>query len=171
MTAAVFVDTNVLVYSRDARDVTKQTLAAQWLQTLWRDQNGRTSMQVLNEYYSTVTRKLTPRLAPEDAWEDVQSLFAWEPQATDAALLRLARDIERRYRISWWDALIVGAAQLQQCSLLLTEDLQDGTTFGTVTVKNPFRLKISEPLAAYDVTVATVSRHPRRGRPPRASRL
>jgi predicted nucleic acid-binding protein len=169
MTAAVFVDTNVLVYARDASEPEKQPAAARWLEQLWIEQRGRTGVQVLNEYYVTVTRKLEPGMAPDEAWEDVQALLAWEPQAVDADLLRLAHGIERRHGLSWWDAMIVAAAQLQNCALLLTEDLQDGWSCGGVTVCSPFNTQIANEPARYLTTPAPVSRHRRPGRPRRKS--
>jgi predicted nucleic acid-binding protein len=171
MIANVFVDTNVLVYARDSTEPMKQSIASDVIARLWHDQSGCISMQVLNEYYVTVTRKLKPGLPQDEAWEDVQGLFAWQPQVMDSDVLRLAREIEKKYRASWWDSLIVAAAQKQHCSVLLTEDMQDGMRFGTVRVQNPFRLGVSEPVAEYETGPATaVSRHPRRGRPKRASR-
>jgi hypothetical protein len=86
----------------------------------------------------------------------------------DLELLHRGRDIEQRYRLSWWDSLIVAAAQLQNCRLLLTEDLQDRAVYGGVTVRNPFALGVSEDLSAYAVERAPVLAHPRRGRPKRA---
>ena len=169
MTAAVFVDTNVFVYARDTRDVRKQTRATSWLEHLWQRQLGRTSVQVLVEYYATVTRKLVPGLPPVVAWEDVSHLFAWRPQEGDESLLRRGREIELRYRLSWWDSLIVAAAQLQGCALLLSEDLQDGADYGGVTVRNPFKLEVSEPVATYRVDPASARRHPSRGRPRRTA--
>src|SRR5690242_16031824 len=168
MTAAVFVDTNVFVYARDVREARKQPHATTWLEHLWRRQLGRTSVQVLAEYYATVTRQLDPGLPPAVAWEDVSQLMAWRPQPSDETLLKRARDIELRYRLSWWDSLIVAAAQLQGCALLLSEDLQDGGDYGGVTVRNPFTLEVSEPAATY--AVATTARgHPQRGRPKRVA--
>jgi predicted nucleic acid-binding protein len=124
MSAHVFVDPNILVYAHDARAPLKQPVATQWMERLWQDQRGRLSIQVLSEYYVTVTRKIKPARSPTDAWDDVRDLFNWNPQATDTELLLRAREIEQRYHLSWWDSLIVGAAQLQNCALLLTEDLQ-----------------------------------------------
>jgi predicted nucleic acid-binding protein len=72
MTAPVFVDTNVLLYARDAGETGKQPRAAAWLDHLWREQLGRTSFQVLSDYYVNVTRKLSPGLAPDEAWDDVR---------------------------------------------------------------------------------------------------
>lgn len=170
MTAPVFVDTNVLVYARQTREAQKQPLAVKWLTRLWQERLGRTSMQVLNECYVTLTCKLKPAFGHGEAWEYVRNLLVWNPQPTDVELLLRAHEIEQRYRLSWWDSLIVGAAQLQNCALLLTEDLQDRAVYGGVTVRNPFTLSASEGLATYDlVSVATPS-HPRRGRPKRVGR-
>jgi predicted nucleic acid-binding protein len=168
MTALVFVDTNVLVYARDARELTKQPLAADWIARLWHEQTGRTSMQVLSEYYVTVTRKLEPGLKQGDAWDDVQAFLSWRPQPIDAALIRRAREIEQRHRLGWWDSLIVAAAQLQNCTVLLSEDLQDGGAYGGVTVRSPFTFMLNEPIAAYAVPPILALSHPPRGRPKRA---
>ncbi len=166
MTGPCFVDANVFVYARDGRDSRKQSRAVQWLAGLWGDRSGRTSAQVLSEYYVTVTRKLAPRISAEEAWDDIRELLSWEPQPVDAKLLARAREIEQRYRISWWDSLIVAAAQLQDCPLLLTEDLQDGGVFGSVTVRSPFTLEVRQPAATYAPGTAA-SRHRPRGRPRR----
>ena len=167
MTARIFVDTNVFAYARQAREPIKQPLAAQWLERLWSEQTGRTSVQVLNEYYTTLTRKIKPAVPAADAWDDVKNLMAWNPQATDLELLHRGRELEQRYRLSWWDGLIVAAAQLQNCVLLLTEDLQDRSVYGGVTVRNPFACSVSEDLTFYDVERVPVPSHPRRGRPRR----
>jgi predicted nucleic acid-binding protein len=168
MTARIFVDANVFVYAKQAGEPTRQPLAARWLERLWEQQNGRTSVQVLNEYYTTMTRKIKPALAPAEAWDDVKSLIAWNPQPMDLELLHRGREIEQRYRLSWWDGLIVAAAQLQSCVLLLTEDLQDRAVFGGVTVRNPFEFGVSEDLTGYAAERVPVHAHPRRGRPRRA---
>ena len=148
MTAPVFVDTNVLVYARDDRDPVKQQRAAGWLELLWRDRVGRTSMQVLSEYYVTVTRKVAFPMDPDSAWDDVRALFAWNPQPIDGEVLAGAAEISRRYRLSWWDAMVVSAAQIQSCPLLLSEDLQDGSVIAGVTVRSPFTLAAHEAPAA-----------------------
>jgi len=75
MIAPIFVDTNIFVTARDPNDAAKQARAAEWIANFWRDRNGRTSVQVLSEYYYNVTHKLTPRVASADAWDDVQALF------------------------------------------------------------------------------------------------
>jgi predicted nucleic acid-binding protein len=156
-----------LLYAKDASEGAKQMRAAQWLAHLWRERTGRTSVQVLSEYYVNVTRKLHPGLAPDDAWDDVQALLAWRPQQVDAGLLQRGREIERRFRLNWWDCLVVGAAQLQECAVLLTEDLQDGAVYGGVAVRDPFKLSVDEASNAYPVRVAAVTRHRPPGRPAR----
>ncbi len=164
MIGPVFVDANVFVYAYDTRFPNKQELARAWLAHVWAEQIGRTSFQVISEFYTTVTRKLKPGLRPDDAWYQAVRLLEWQPQTIDKSVLQRAREIEQRHRLSWWDSMIVAAAQLQDCSLLLTEDLHDGATFGSVTVRSPFTLSVDEPRAAYEVP-AFVSRHPPRGRP------
>lgn len=161
----VFVDTNVFIYARDAAEPAKRARAREWLTSLWRENLGRTSVQVLSEFYVNVTRKLANPVTPAAAWREVESLLAWGPQPIDAALLSRARKVEQRWRLSWWDAMIVAAAQLQDCALLLTEDLQDRAVFGGVAVRNPFNVGVQELREPYDVNRATAIRHRPRGRP------
>ena len=166
MTGPCFVDANVFVYSRDARDARKRDRAEAWLDILWRDRLGRTSTQAISEFYAVATRKLG--ITADRAWPYAERFFAWNPYPVDEALLRRAREIEARYRLSWWDSMIVAAAQLQDCVLLLTEDLQEGATFGTLTVRSPFTLEVSEAPAQYSVERRTRSLHRPRGRPKRS---
>jgi predicted nucleic acid-binding protein len=171
MTELVFVDTNVLVYAQDSRDLRKQQRATEWLERLWRMQSGRTSVQVLNEYYVTVTRKLQPGLPEALAWNHVEALGAWQPQGMDHALMRRARSLAGQAQLSWWDALIIAAAQLQRCSVLLSEDLSHRAHFGSVRVHNPFIDEIQERDPA-DFTQPSIElRHPARGRPRRERRV
>lgn len=102
MTAPIFVDTNVLVYAMDAAEPTKQPLARAWLDRLWRTESGRISIQVLQECYVTVTRKLKPGLDPSRARAHVRRFLTWDPTTTDGALLEDAWTIETRRRLSWW---------------------------------------------------------------------
>jgi predicted nucleic acid-binding protein len=170
MTEPVFVDTNVFVYARDSGERVKQEAAEQWLRQLWVEQRGRTSMQVLSEFYVTVTRKLDPGLDPNEAWKDVAALLAWEPQTINRQMLVRARDIECRFTLSWWDSLIVAAAQLQGCLILLSEDLQHDMNFDGTTVVNPFTTSVAEAKASYTTSVPKPrSRHRSRGRPAQAT--
>lgn len=141
-----FVDTNILVYTRDASEPEKQAMSMRAMERLWRRRNGRTSVQVLNEFYVTVTRKLSPGLDSLTAWADVEALFAWDPTPTDRRLIERARGIETRYGFSWWDALVVAAAQRSGCAILLTEDLQDRQTVDGVRIVNPFAASLDSLL-------------------------
>jgi len=133
-----FVDTNVLVYARDASEPEKQPVARAWMQWLWKRQAGRLSTQVLQEFYQTVTRKLQPGLDPTVARAEVRDLGAWNPVAVDGALLEHAWALEDKHRFSWWDALIVAAACQSECQFLLTEDLQTSQIVDGVKIINPF---------------------------------
>ena len=88
MIAPVFVDANIFVYGIDAAAGRKHQLAAEWIGRLWSERLGRTSVQVLSEYYVTVTRKLKPAIAADEAWRDVNVLMAWKPQAMASARAR-----------------------------------------------------------------------------------
>ena len=138
MTGPVFVDTNVLVYRHDSADAAKQTRAESWITCIVELRAGRLSFQVLQELYATLTRKLQPKLARQEARDIVDLLASWNPLAIDLPLIKQAWDLQDRYSLPWWDALIVAAAQAGECRLLLTEDLQHGQRFGRVRVIDPF---------------------------------
>jgi predicted nucleic acid-binding protein len=138
VTAPVFVDTNVLLYVWDARDPVRQHRAVEWLSHLWESRRGRTSIQVLSEFYVAATRKLRPALPMDRARLYAATFLAWSPVASDAALLEEGWRLEERYRLSWWDALIVAAGHRAGCRQLLTEDFQSQQDFDGLTVANPF---------------------------------
>ena len=164
MIALVFVDADILAYARNASETVKQPRAAYWIARLWSERAGRTSVPVLSEYYVTVTRKIRPAMAAEAAWNDVRSYLVWKPQPANEALLQCAREIEQRYRLAWADSMVVAAARLQDCALLLTESLTDGAAFDSVTVRSPFTLSVEATRSSYAVASAT-KRYPSRGRP------
>ena len=138
MSETVFVDTNVLVYARDASEVEKQPKAEAWMCHLWSERTGRLSFQVLQEFYVTVTDKLDPGMDSGEARDEVRSLLAWRPVSTNQRVLEAAWGIQDRYRLAWWDSLIVAAARAAGCRYLLTEDLQHHQVLGDLTVLSPF---------------------------------
>jgi len=140
MTAPIFVDTNVLVYARDAGEPAKQPRAMEVLRLLWASRSGRVSTQVLQEYYVTVTRKLRPGLPNADARADVDALFAWQPTSPTLSTFQKAWEIQDRFQLSWWDSLVVASAMESGSRLLLTEDLQHGLIIGNLRVANPFHV-------------------------------
>jgi predicted nucleic acid-binding protein len=138
MTARVFVDTNVLVYTRDASEPRKQKQAMSWMAHLWSARKGYLSFQVLQEFYATVTGKLQPGLDHQTARDDVRYLLSWHPIPVDTRVVEAAWVVQDRYGFSWWDALIVSAAQVGDCRYLITEDFQENQKLGNVQVINPF---------------------------------
>jgi predicted nucleic acid-binding protein len=139
MSALVFVDTNVFVYSRDTRNASKQRRAHEWMEFLWDTRRGRLSPQVLHEYYETVTRKLRPGLTPEEARADVRALFHWLAPIDAPLLLEAAWHLQAKGSLSFWDALILGAAQTMDCGFVLSEDMSAGQEIEGMRVVNPFR--------------------------------
>ena len=144
MTAICFVDTNILVYACDPGNPRKQSLARDWVHHLWKKQAGRISTQVLKEYYQVVTRKLEPGLAPEKARADIRELYTWQPVDIDLEVLELAWALEDQANYSWWDILILAAAQRAKCQYLLSEDLQSGHAINNLTIINPFTQSVNE---------------------------
>lgn len=138
MTATVFVDTNVLVYARDASEAVKQPQAQAWMRHLWQERSGRLSFEVLNEFYVTVTDKLAPGLGRSEARKEVGVLLAWRPIPTDRRVLEGAWNLQDRYQLSWWNSLIIASARAAGCRYLLTEDLQHQQVLEGLTVLNPF---------------------------------
>ena len=137
MAAPVFVDTNVFIYAVDQADLRKQQAARDWRAELWKSRRGRTSFQVLQEFFVNVTQKaLSSR---EDARAEVRDLLAWKPVPVNTITLEHGWKIQDRYKLSFWDALIVAAAKQALCGYLLTEDLQAGQDIDGVMVVNPFR--------------------------------
>jgi len=141
MSALVFVDTNVLVYSRDTRNASKQQRAHEWMEFLWDTKRGRLSPQVLHEYYETVTRKLKPGLTSEEARADVRALFHWLVPIEAPLVLEAAWHLQARGSFSFWDALILAAAQAMDCGFVLSEDMGAGQEIEGMRVVNPFRTR------------------------------
>ena len=142
-----FVDTNILVYFRDTSEPEKQKISANWLKTLWENQTGRISIQVLNEYYVTVTRKLKPGMTESLARQDIKNLMAWHPVTVDLSIIENSWLIQDTYQFSWWDSLIVAAALKANCSILLSEDLQHGRHIQDLTIIDPFQSDAGQMLS------------------------
>lgn len=137
MIALVFVDTNVFLYAMDTSFPSKQAAASTWRAELWKTRCGRTSFQVLQEFYVNATQKW-PK-ARDSTRAEIRDLLAWRPIAVGPSALLDAWKIQDRYRLSFWDSLIVAAAKASSCRFLLTEDLQHGQDLDSVQVVNPFR--------------------------------
>lgn len=144
MSASVFVDTNILVYARDASEANKQELAKQWMAYLWQNRLGRLSYQSCNEYYVITTQRLKPGLSRKAAQDDIKAFETWNPLPIDRPVIENAWRIQERYQFSWWDSLILSAAQIQGCKYLLSEDLQHKQMIDDIQVINPFLLDIKD---------------------------
>ena len=140
MTAPVFVDTNVLIYAVDVFDRRKHEAARAWRAELWKSNRGRISFQVLQEFYAKVTQKWPA--ASNDARAEVRDLLKWKPVLVDDAVIERGWKIQDRYKLSFWDALIVAAARQASCRYLLTEDIQAGQEIEGMIVVNPFRASL-----------------------------
>ena len=137
MTEPTFVDTNVWVYAVDAADAVKRRRALE----VTAPGSGRDlviSTQVLTEFYAVVTRKLAVPVSREEAESMVGQLSMLPVVAIDASLVVSAIAGSRSWNISIWDALIIRAAETAGCRRVLSEDLADGATHGSVVVENPF---------------------------------
>ena len=138
MSAEYFIDTNILVYAHDRDAGDKQKKAASILQELWQTRKAAVSIQVLQEFYVNVTKKIPTPLDRRVAFDIVQQYGNWQLLETDLRLVGDAIDIEKRVRLSFWDSLIVAAAERVGAHTLYTEDLNHGQRIGSVTVCNPF---------------------------------
>jgi predicted nucleic acid-binding protein len=133
-----FVDTNVLVYAEDRDAGHKHEIARDLIVDLWQSRDGVLSVQVLQELYVTLTRKVRRSLAPARAAEVVREYLAWRIVDNDSNLLVAAMALAHKGSISFWDALVVEAAGAAGCDRLYSEDLNSGQRFGPVEIVNPF---------------------------------
>jgi len=133
-----FVDTNILVYAHDAGAGRKREIASSLLLRLLEEKSGRLSVQVLMEFYTTVTKKIAAPLSSGKASEIVSDLTTWQAYAPVAMDVLKAIEISEGYKISFWDAMIVRAASALGASVIWSEDLKDGRVYEGVIVKNPF---------------------------------
>ena len=151
MIGPVFVDTNVFVYLHDDSEPEKKLRADDWIAFLVGHRSGRVSFQVLQEFYTILTRKLKLGFEEGEPQKIVRELASWQPIPIDFAVLEHAWLLEEHYSLSWWDALIVAAAQTCECEILLTEDLQHGQMFSAVRVVDPFKSLDRTPAEVLEV--------------------
>jgi predicted nucleic acid-binding protein len=131
-----FFDTNVLVYAEDDDTPEKQQLARNLIFEHRRGGTGVVSMQVLQEYFVTVTRKLN--IESPLARRKVELLSEFDVVAPDVPDILAAIDLHRLHGFSFWDALVIRAAKQAGCRILLSEDFQDGREIDGLRIVNPF---------------------------------
>lgn len=133
-----FVDANVLVYAFDSSAGRKQQAAQALLERLWESTTGCVSIQVLQEFFVTVTKKVAKPLPVEDATSRIREFAAWRVFSPTADDVVAAIALHTQAKIGFWDAMIVLAAAESGCDVLWTEDLADGHTLRGVRIRNPF---------------------------------
>ncbi len=136
----VFLDTNILVYAHDLDSGEKHRAARELLIDIWSHRSGVLSVQVLQECYVTLTRKILHPLSRGEVRNILQDYLSWQVELIDPVSVLTASRIEEECRISFWDALIVTAALKGKASKILTEDLQSGQVIEGITIENPFRM-------------------------------
>jgi len=137
MSDKTFVDTNVLIYAHDVDAKAKHEAAKSILQELWNERCGVLSLQVLQEFYVNVTRKIPRPISRESARLVVNTYTIWCVETTPSEILNAFR-IEDESRLGFWDALIVAAAIKSGANRVLSEDLNPGQMISGVRIENPF---------------------------------
>lgn len=137
MNGKTFVDTNVLIYAHDTDASAKHQIARTILRDLWSERTGVLSVQVLQEFYVNVTRKIPSPLSKDLARLVVNSYAIWCMETTPAEVTS-AFLIEDESRISFWDALIVSSAAKSGATRILSEDLSAGQHIAGILIENPF---------------------------------
>ncbi|MHB1244078.1 MAG: PIN domain-containing protein [Gaiellaceae bacterium] len=134
----VFVDSSVLVYAHDGHGGAKRERALELLDRLWVERTGCVSIQVLQEFFVTVTRKLPAPVDSGSARAAVEDFTRWtlhEPAAEDVVA---AIELHEQARIAFWDAMIVHSASVLSCEVIYTEDLNAGQRYDGVLAVDPF---------------------------------
>ena len=138
MRGKTFIDTNVLIYAHDVDASEKHQTAREIIKQLWAERNGVLSLQVLQEFYVNVTRKIPSPLAKNAARAAVSAYVQWCIQ-TGTPEVVAAFEIEDRAKIGFWDAMIVAAAVKCGATRILSEDLNAGQKIAGIPIENPFR--------------------------------
>jgi len=134
----VFLDTNILVYAYDLSSGRKHDIARNIVADLWNLRTGALSIQVLQELFINVTKKIPNPLDIKTARDIVRDFLLWEVADNDGDLMLAAMDVQIKYHYAFWDSLIIAAAIKSGASILLTEDLNNGQIIEDVVIKNPF---------------------------------
>jgi predicted nucleic acid-binding protein len=134
----VFLDANILVYAHDVSAGTKHAVARELMGGLWERGGGVLSTQVLQEYYVIVTQKLPRPIEVSVAEKVISDLLNWEIVVNDGQSILGAIQLQKRYRYSFWDSLIIHAALQGGAKTLMSEDLSAGQKIRGTTIENPF---------------------------------
>ncbi|MEA1911586.1 MAG: PIN domain-containing protein [Spirochaetota bacterium] len=138
MNDKIFFDTNILVYSNDSSEKVKQKIARDIIRKSLIKQNGVISVQVLSEFWVTVTRKLKEPLSFEVADKEIELFQLMEIITLDYPVFKDAIRFQRVMQISYWDSLILAASHSAGCKTIYTEDLNHGQVISNMELCNPF---------------------------------
>ncbi len=144
MSDKCFVDTNILVYAHDRGTGAKHERARSLIEELWNGGSAVLSTQVLQELCINLRRKATRALSIDETRKLIQDYSSWDVVVNTAESVLEALAIEHKYKISFWDALIVQAARSSGATVLYSEDLAHGQDYGSVRVVNPFKEFVQE---------------------------
>ena len=139
MSDRYFVDTNILMYAHDTSAGVKHGRAKALVEELWRDRTGVVSTQVLQELAVNLRRKAGRPLDVKATREIVADYLTWQVVVNSGESILEALDLEARFQISFWDALVLQAAHAAGAEVVYSEDLSDDQTYGPVRVVNPLR--------------------------------
>ncbi|HWH56268.1 MAG TPA: PIN domain-containing protein [Terriglobales bacterium] len=145
MSDKCFVDTNVLVYAHDRAAGVKHKHAQGIVEELWNSGQGVLSTQVLQELCINLRRKTNPALSKDETRRLLQDYLSWQMVINTPESVVEALDLEARYRVSFWDALILHAAETAGAAILYSEDFADGQMYGSVRVVNPLKDQAAQP--------------------------
>jgi predicted nucleic acid-binding protein len=137
MSARSFFDTSVLIYADDKAAPAKQRKALDLVAGHRRARTGVVSLQVLQEYFVAVTRKL--RVDAAIARRKIELLAEFDVAVPEVQDILAAIDLHRLHGFSFWDALTLRAAKQAGCSVLFSEDLQQAREIDGVRIVNPFQ--------------------------------
>jgi len=139
MSGVAFVDSSILIYAHDRDAGPRRDRARRLCEQLRRESSGCLSVQVLQESYVTVTRKLRTPVARAQAQELVRTYASWVASPTTPVTVTRATELSEAAEIGFWHALIVPAAEQSGAETLYSEDLNDGQVIAGVRVVNPLR--------------------------------
>lgn len=140
-TERFFIDSNVLIYSYDSAEPEKQHVAQQLIAGLMANGNGALSVQVLGEFFVSVTRRIRNPLSIEQADAAVDLISSLPKIAVieiDLAMVLRAIATHGRYGTTYWDSLIIAAAERAGCTRILSEDMNPGQSYHGIVAVNPF---------------------------------
>ena len=138
MAQKYFVDTNILIYAHDRSAGEKHNRARQLIERLWTSGEGVLSTQVLQEFAANLQRRISLAMTYAEVRRRIELYLEWEVVVNGAGSVLRGLEVQERNQISFWDAMIVQAAESSGCEVLYSEDLSHGQEYGGVLVVNPF---------------------------------